>query len=147
MANTVLQDRQGPDWPLGFISVATPGTPVGIMSLVDQNNKNDPSTATSAGGTAEYTQRCQQIMFQGFKPGASHGMQNNSGLVYIIRRNAGGAGSGNRDDPGVMVFVLSPGQTIFLASAPAVVDVFSPYRYSVDADNAGDGALVTLLIF
>jgi hypothetical protein len=34
MANSVLLDRHGPDWPLGFIKVVTPGTPVGLMSLV-----------------------------------------------------------------------------------------------------------------
>lgn len=146
MANTVLQDRQGPDWPLGFVKVAAAGTPVDIMANVDSSNNNAPQTPTGT-NVAEYTQRFQQILFQGVKPGASHGMQNNSGNVYILRTNAAGAGSGNRDDTGVMVAVLAPGQTLFLASSPQVNDVFGPYRYSIDADNNNDGALVTGLIF
>jgi hypothetical protein len=109
------------------------------MSLVDPTGVNDPEASNRTGG-AEYTQRCQQIMFQGYKPGAAHGMQNNTGLVYIVRR------SGTRDDPGAIVAVLGVGQTIFLASAPVNVNIFSPYRYAIDADNAGDGALVTLFI-
>lgn len=145
MPNTVLKDRQGPDWPLGFTAVAVPGTPVRVTLLVDPNSVDAPESATS-GTSGEYTSRFQQIMFQGFKPGAAHGMQNNTGLVYIIRYNNAGAGSGNRDDPGVMVAVLPSGQTLFLASAPSNNNVWSPYRYALDADNAGDGALVTGIV-
>jgi hypothetical protein len=136
---SVLYDRQGPDWPLGLIAVAAPGTPVGIMSLVDPGSLADPSTPTAA-GVPEYSARCQQIMFQGVKA-AAHGLQVNTGNVYIVRKG------GSRDDSGTIVAMLQPGQTIWMASAPAVLDVFSPYRYYVDADNAGDSALVTLLIF
>jgi hypothetical protein len=73
-------------------------------------------------------------------------MQTNTGNVYIVRYGDKGAGSGNRDDPGVMVAVLLPGQTLFLASAPANRNVYSPYRYYIDADNANDGALVTGIV-
>jgi hypothetical protein len=150
MPNSVMRDKQGPDWPLGLITVPTPGTPVGIMSLVDSALSNDPSTATPAAGTstqpsAEYSERCQQIIFVGVKPGAAHGTQNNTGNVYITRKGAG-AGSGNRDDQGAIVYVLTPGANLFLGSAASNRNVFSPYRYSIDADNAGDGALVTLII-
>lgn len=145
MANSIYKDRQGPDWPLGFISVATPGTPVEMMSLVDPTSVNDPSSATSA-TSDEYTPRAQQIIVQAFKPGAAHGMQPNTGNIYIVRDDGVGGGSGNRDDSGAIVVVLAPGQTWTLSSAPLNRNVFSPYRYSVDADNAGDGALVTLLM-
>jgi hypothetical protein len=144
MANSINKDRQGPDWPLGFIAVVTPGTPVEVMSLVDPAPEpNEPETATSA-TSDEYTVRAQQILFQAYKPGASHGMQNNTGNIYIVRDAAGG--SGNRDDTGGIVAVLTPGQTLTLASAPLNRNVFSPYRYRIDADNAGDGALVTLIV-
>jgi hypothetical protein len=43
--------------------------------------------------------------------------------------------------------MLVPGENFYLASAPQVTDVFGPYRYRIDADNSGDGAAVTLLIF
>jgi hypothetical protein len=144
MPNSVLIDPHGPDWPLGFIKVVTPGTPVRITLNVDPQAVNAPETATQS-TAAEYTVRFQQLMFQGYNP-ASHGMQNNSGLVYIIRYLSGGAGSGNRDDTGVIVAVLSPGQTLFLASAPHNRDVWSPYRYALDADNGNDGALITGIV-
>ncbi len=143
MANSILQDRQGPDWPLGFISVATPGTPVGLMSVVDPNSYNAPNTPTGP-LVNEYTVRAQQIIFMGFKPGASHGWVLNTGNIYVLRK---GAGSSNYADTGVLVKVVVPGETFYLASAPQVTDVFSPYRYYIDADTAADGAMATLLIF
>lgn len=146
MTASVQQDRSGPDWPLGFISVATPGTPVGMMSLVDPTGVNDPASPTpGTSGADEYTARAQQIMIQGMKPGASHGTANNTGNIYIVRKGQG-AGAGNRDDTGAIVATIAPGQTLFLASAPLNRNVWSPYRYSIDADNAGDGAFVTLII-
>ncbi len=147
MANSVLQDWNGPDWPLGFIGVAVVGTPVNIMHNVDPSGLNDPSNPTPGGGAAnEYTQRSQQLIFQGFKPGTSPtGAVNNAGNVYIVRKPTS-AGSGGRLDQGVIVKVLTPGETFVIASAALNRNVFSPYRYSLDADNAGDGAWVTLLM-
>jgi len=143
MANSILNDRQGPDWPLGFIKVVTPGTPVSIMSLVDPNNYNAPNTPTSANSN-EYTVRAQQIMFMGWKPGASTGWVANAGNIYVLRK---GSGSSNYADSGVLVQVVAPGTSFYLASAPQVTDVFGPYRYYIDADNANDGCQVCLLIF
>lgn len=141
---SVQRDVHGPDWPLGAIVVATPGTPVGIMSLVDSSLLAAPATKTpGTSGAPEYTVRFQQIIFQGFKPNTD-GMQPNTGNVYIVRKGVQGAG--NRDDYGSIVYVLQPGDTLFLASAPLNRDVFSPYRYSLDADNAGDGALVVGIV-
>lgn len=146
MANSIQIDPQGPDWPIGFIKVVTPGTPVGLMSVVDPNGVNDPSTATpGTSGAAEYTIRAQQIMIQALKPGASHGTTFNTGNVYIMRKGAG-SGLGNRDDTGSIVATLNPGQTFFMSSAALNHNVWSPYRYSVDADNANDGVFVTLIM-
>lgn len=150
---TVLRDRQGPDWPLGLIAVATPGTPVSIMSLVDSANSDDPATATppnpgvpsppphTTDPSNEYTVTCQQIIFQGYKAGSGTVAAMNSGLVYIIRKGSAGA-----SDSGTIVKILQPGETWVLASSALNSNVFSPYRYVLDADVAADGALVTLLV-
>jgi hypothetical protein len=139
-------DEYGPDWPLGLIAVVTPGTPVSIMSLVDPSAVNAPNNPTPTGTDTEfeYSPSVQQIAFLAVKAGASHGTQNNTGNIYIVRKGVQGAG--NRDDYGAMVWALGPGQNLFLSSAPLERNVFSPYRYYIDADNAGDSCLVTLLI-
>lgn len=154
MPNSIMKDRQGPDWPLGIIAVVTPGTPVSIMSLVDPTNLNAPGTAVPAAsanntgaptGGNEYTERAQQIIFQAYKVSGSAGLAANTGNIYIVRAGAGG-GTGNRSDFGAIVACLTPGQTLILVGAAQNRDVFSPYRYRIDADNAGDSCLVTLLI-
>jgi hypothetical protein len=144
---TILQDRNGPDWPLGFIAVPTPGTPVPIMSNVDAANANAPQTLTppvpnsATRPSNEYTATCQQIMFQGYKAGAAPPAgAMNTGLVYIVRKG------GSKTDLGTIVKILAPGETFFLASAALNLNVLSPYRYEIDADNAADGALVTLIV-
>lgn len=141
---TVLLDRNGPDWPLGFIVVPTPGTPVPIMSNVDATLINAPQTANPPSPNSatrpsnEYTSTCQQIMFQGYKSAAPALM--NTGNVYIVRKG------GSKADTGTIVKILAPGETFFLASAALNLNVFSPYRYEIDADTANDGALVTLIV-
>ena|ERR1700678_709101 len=143
---SVQKDYQGPDWPLGTIVVATPGTPVNIMSLVDPSNFAAPQTSATyaaSNQTPEYTVRAQQMIFAGFKA-TTHGLVPNTGNIYIVRKGVQGAG--NRDDYGSMVYVLQPGLILFLGSAALNRNVFNPYRYSIDADNASDAALVTLLI-
>jgi hypothetical protein len=142
MTTTIQKDISGPDWPLGFINVATPGTPINFMANVDPNSVNSPGTPTSS-ISYEYTVRAEEIMVQAFKP-ASHGTQNNTGNIYIMRR--GVAGGGNRDDTGSIVATLTPGQTLFFTAAAVNVNVWNPYRYFIDADNSGDGAFVTLII-
>lgn len=143
MANTVLQDRQGVDWPLGYVNVPTAGTPVRLTVNVDANNTNAPETASNS-TTQEYVFTFQQMMFQGYKPNANtNGMVVNTGNVYIQRFNAGNAGSGNRSDFGVYVSVLGPGQTLFLSAGYSVNDVWNPYRYALDVDNNNEGALIT----
>lgn len=151
MANSVHRDRQGPDWPLGLITVVTPGTQVSIMSLVDAASANAPETAvggatpTGAGGVGdEYAPRAQQIIFQSYKAGTPLGPNTAAKLVYIVRKpTAGGGGTG---DNGTIVAALSPGQTFTLGSAASNRNVFNPYRYFIDADTASDGCLVTLVI-
>lgn len=140
MSQSVMTDPVGPDWPLGLIVVVTPGTPVALMSLVDPTNANSPFRA--AGGTApRMTTSFQQMSLQGLRAGASHGLRDNTGNVYLIRKI--GTGSKDYDDYGGIVVCVKPGQTIFLASGAHNNNVYSPYRYWVDGDNASDGLLVT----
>jgi hypothetical protein len=147
---SVHKDRQGPIWPLGMIQVVTPGTPVNLMSLIDAALVNAPESATSA-TSDEYTPRCYEILFFACKPGAAHGVQVNTGNIYIMRKGVQGAG--NRDDYGSMVAALPSGATtatnfpFFRLTAAALNrNVFSPYEFYLDADNGGDGCLVTLNI-
>lgn len=153
MSNTVIQDPQGIDWPLGFIDVANNGTPVNIMSVVDPSNNNAPWTPAPpypiASQVAEYTPRCHKIFLQAFKPGNNAvAWVNNSGNVYILRSPGGGsnwAGSGNKSDTGIVVGILPPGATMVIPADEMEYAKISPYRYAVDADTNGDGVSVVLI--
>jgi hypothetical protein len=144
MANSIQKNPNGPLWPLGFIAVVTPGTPVSFMSLVDPTNDNAPDAPTST-TSAEYTPRCQEFIITAQKPGAAHGTQLNTGNVYILIAPTP-TGSGNRDDMGSLILPMVPGAVFFLSSAFINLNVWSPYKLLVDADNAGDGVLVTMVI-
>lgn len=141
MVLSVQKDSRGPDWPLGLITVAAAGTPVNIMNLVDSAGINNPQLAPVA-SSPEYTYTAQQIWFQAVKSVAP--VVANVGAIYIMRKGVGGTGA--KDDSGSIVAILQPGQSLFLSSAPMNRNVFSPYRYTIDADNSGDGCIVTLII-
>lgn len=146
MANSVMQDRFGPDFPLGNIVVTVPGTPVAITSLIDAARLNDPSTPTpGTAGADEYTVNAQQIIFQAVKASAAPPkLANNTGNVYIVRKAlAGGGGVG---DLGIVIKMLVPGETFVLASSPQNRNVFNLYRYFIDADTANDACQVTALL-
>jgi len=145
MALSTFIDFFGVDWPLGFVPVANNGTPVNIMSRVDANNNWAPQSANS-----EYTVACHKVLLQGFKPGTNNnGMIPNSGFVYILRSlgpgNNNSGGPQNRTDSGAIVQVLSPGGQVILPSDEYQGPNITPYRYTLDCDTDGDGALVTLL--
>jgi len=152
MADSIQKDPQGPDWPLGFIAVAVPSTPVSIMSKVDPNNVNSPGQSIPSGGTLpagalSYTIRAKKIIFQARKPGASNtGTVVNTGNIYIVRVGVG-AGTGNRVDQGSIIRTIQP------TDPPWEMHVdedgsesLNPYRYFVDADTAGDGVYPLLII-
>lgn len=146
MPNSIHLDRQGPDWPLGLITVAASGTPINIMSVVDSGNVNAPGT--SGATSDEYTVRAYGIIFTAVKSVAPIVL--NTGAIYITRKGVG-SGTGNKADSGAIVAVLQPGvatalQTFTLLASPLNREIFSPYRYSIDADTNADGCLVTLLI-
>lgn len=152
MANSIQQDSRGPDWPLGCVTIVTPGTPVNIMFNVDPNNVNDPSAPVPSGTgtfpalTLPYTPKCQQIIFQALKPGASHGTAANTGNIYIVRKGVG-AGTGNRDDQGSIIFTLTPTANLLVfPNGYGLVDSINPYRYFIDGDTAADGCYITLII-
>lgn len=143
MALSVMKDRSGPDWPLGVVVVATPGTPVNIMVNVDPSNNNAPGT-TSNNNVAEYTPRCHKVLIQGLHAAANNnGAVFNSGFLYVTRTPAGGAGG--RADSGCWVQVIPQGGSALIPADEVDLATLSPYRYFLDADTAGDGGLVTLV--
>jgi hypothetical protein len=152
MANSVHKDIHGPDWPLGNITVATPGTYVSIMANVDSGLSIWAPQVFVPGAAPytyeslpEYTVRAQQITFQAYKVGGGPPkMAVNSGLIYIVRLALSGAGG--TSDLGTVLEILSPGQTFTLGSAALNRNVYNPYRYFIDADTAGDSCQVTLII-
>lgn len=149
MALTVVSLRTGPIWPLGFIAVANNGTPAGLMTNVDANNTMAPLFSPSPGNPgAEYTPRFRSIWFQGVKPGSNNnGLVNNAGRVYInynpLAANNNYNANCNRSDSGSMVGYVDPGGyfNLPLSLGASSLEV-SPYSYTLDADNNGDGALV-----
>jgi hypothetical protein len=146
-----MQDPQGVDWPLGFIQVVTPGTPVNLMSLVDPGNNNAPGTPTGPGlpARAEYTPTCHKIFVQAVVPANNGGMQLTQGNVYVLRAlgpgNQNSGGPGNRSDPGAMVACLFPGGFFTLPAQEFDGPTISPYRYTIDADVATDGVLAVAI--
>lgn len=146
---SIENNRRGPIWVLGNITNVSPGTPVGIMSLVDSASTNDPNNPTSP-TSDEYTVRAYEIIFQACKVSGS-GLGVNTGNIYILKRGASG-GTANRSDPGVIVAVIPPGTSGVLSPAFRLTasalnrNVFNPYDFLIDADNAGDGCQVVLEI-
>jgi len=146
MALSSYKKYQGVVQPLGFVSVATAGTPVCIMANVDANNNGSPSATTTYGGVIpESAQVCRAVTLQGYKPGAANnGMIINTGNVYVMLAAANN-GSGNRTDSGAMVKVLYPGADYTIGGTAYSDTLFSPYQIFLDSDVNGEGALTTLL--
>lgn len=151
MPNSTLQDPNGNFWPLGFVAVPAPGTPVRLTFNVDPGNNNAPGTRTGPGfGAGEYTPVAHRIWIQAYKPGGNNtAMQFTSGRVYVLQslgpNNQNSGGSGNASDTGVIITILEPGGFTNLPAMEMDGASLSPYRVSIDADVAGDGAIVTLI--
>lgn len=141
---SVQKNIHGPIWPLGFIAVPTPGTPVNIMNLVDPNNTiwnpNQPTPpSTSAVPVSEYAARAAYIWVQAVKTGSPWTIT--TGNIYVCMT------SGGKADPGGVIAVCFPGNFLQLPGVAAVKNVFNPYEIFLDADVAGEGAIVNLGIF
>ena len=144
MALSVLQNRGGPIWPLGYVNVAANGTKVCIMVNVDANNNYSPGGNYTPGSSVEYPATCRGIHVQGFKPGAgNNGMIPNNGNVYLLLAPQG-SGTGNRADSGAMVAVIPPGADYFLPASPIPMDMLQPNSFFIDVDNNNEGAVVAL---
>jgi hypothetical protein len=141
----VFQDKQGPIWPLGLITVVTPGIPVSIMSLVDSLFTDAPETPTPGTvGADEYTSRAYSIIFMPLKAGAGTMLGANTAnkLVYVVRKPIG-----STSDTGGIVIALRPGDPAFvLTGNPMERNIFNLYAFYIDADTAGDGVQVTAII-
>lgn len=144
MSNSILADIQGPDWPLGSVAVATPGTPVGLMSVADPTSKWAPGTAVDPlVGLPGYTVRGYRLVMYGYKNSGTTWVAN-TGNVYLLRK---GSGSSNRSDSGVLVEVIPTAGRVVIEGVSLVKDWCSPYRYFVDADTAADALTAVLWIF
>lgn len=147
MSQSIQKQPGGPVWPLGFIQVASNGTPVCIMHNVDANNVNSPATpnpppAQFPGPGAEYTRTFKGLSVYGFQPGNGNvGMVPNVGNVYLLLAAAGG-GAGNRTDAGSIVGIIPPGTNYFYPPPNPGSDRFSPYFLYIDADTNNDGAII-----
>jgi hypothetical protein len=116
-----------------------------MTNLIDPTGVNNPNTATSS-TSDEYTRRANQIIIQGMKDSGT-GLQDNTGNIYIIVKGGTAAGgSDNRTDKGAIILTVKAGLTAVIAASPLNKDVFTPYNLFIDADNAGDGAQITLVI-
>lgn len=149
MALSVVQLRSGPAWPLGFIAVAANGTPAGLMSRVDANNTSSPAYSPGPGNAgSEYTIRFRSLWFYGIKPGSNNnGLVNNTGRVYInynpLNASNNYNNNCNRADSGSIVGYVDPGSYFVLPQSLGDSNMqVSPYAYTIDADNDGDGAVV-----
>ena len=113
------------------------------MILVAPTLKNAPDvtnvTASSPGSRSEVTRRGLAIQFQAMKPVSSGGTQNNSGRIYIVRKNGG------RSKPGSIIRTLIAGET-YTIEVDRSMNNLSPYRYWIDVDNIGDGAFVSMFV-
>ena len=142
MALSVHQSRTGSVWPLGFVKVTTPGAQVCFMLNTDSANNQTPS-AGSNNITEEYTPVFRGFGVQAYKPAANNnGTVANTGNIYLMFYPAGGAG--NRADYGAMIKTIPSGSDWFFPPEGIGADLFSPYSFFLDADNGGDGAIVTL---
>ena len=158
MAVSTLKNIYGPLWPLGLIVVATKGTPVSIMSLVDATSANAPETASTAAGLQTTTTGMYEyascaaydILLTPMK--SVNPVVANTGAIYVVMYPLRTAGTGNNADPGVLVMTIPPFTAgtltpVHLSSTVGRLSShFNPYNLYLDSDNNSDGAIVTLLI-
>lgn len=125
---TVAKNRFGGPWPLGFIAVTVPGTPVCINSLVDPSG-----IFTSTSTTTEYSDAVAKIEFTA--------PATNAGPIYIVTKG------GSKSDTGSILATLTPGSpTYVVPSVPNNMNTLGIEQYYVDADNPNDGAQVTAFV-
>jgi hypothetical protein len=117
----------GPFWPFGLITVSTPGTPVPLT----QNFTSQQSAFTPT-GKSEYA-----VTFNQFWVEAS---STNTGNIYLV------APGGNKTITNSVLFVLTPGQYIFI-NVPAVNrNVLGINDMIIDADTAGNSCWITGMV-
>lgn len=146
MALSVQKLRGQSATSLGFVQVATSGTPVPLSLNIDPTGINSPGTpnpppAQFPGPGTEWSPAFRSFHVQGYKPGSNNnGMVVNAGNIYLMMAAAGGPG--NRSDSGAIIAVIAAGADYFFPPGGTSLDMFSPYYLYLDADNSGDGGLV-----
>lgn len=125
MANITAPN--GPFWPLGPITVATPGTPVPLTQNLNALGQSYTSTGSSA-----YAAAFNQWLLQA---GAA-----NTGNIYLIYPG------GSKADPNTIILALIPGQFYALSTSARNGNVFGLNDFVIDADTANDFVQVTGLV-
>lgn len=117
MANYTLP--YGPFWPLGRLTVATPGVPVPMTQ-----NLNAIGLTYTQGGTAQYAASFNQLWLR-----AAVG---NTGNTYLVVQG------GSKSDTNSIVIFLAPGEFIYIGDSANNRNTFGFNDFLVDADTAGN---------
>lgn len=125
MANYTMP--YGPYWPLGQITVATPGTPVPMTQ-----NLNAKGLSYTQTGGSEYAAAFNQIWVQA-------GTANTNNIYIVVQ-------GGNKNDTNSIVFALAPGQYIFIGTSAQDRNTFGLGDFLIDADTANNFAQVTGIV-
>jgi hypothetical protein len=109
-------------WPLGQITVATPGTPVYL------NTNVGPQTTPSG------TNPTGTVRQLNFTTGA------NTGLIYVLRKVSGL--SVTKANTNFIVAVIGPNMAVPLPDGLSNCDNINPDDYLIDADTAANKVVV-----
>lgn len=114
----------GPYWPLGRITVATPGTPVPLTQ-----NLNAAGLAYVPTGTSQYAAAFNQILVRAAVA--------NTANIYIV------VPGGSKNDTNSIIAFLQPGEFIYIGNSARNLNTFGLTDFLIDADTAANYAQVT----
>jgi hypothetical protein len=114
----------GPFYPFGAITVATPGTPVPLSQ-----NFTTQQQAYLPTGNSEYALNFNQLYV--------YAPTSNTGNIYLV------AQGGSKTITNSILFILPPGQFFFFGTAAPNRNVFGVLDIWVDADTASNTCQAT----
>lgn len=135
-----------PVWPLGWCKVVTPGTKLSLLQLADVNYPGALANLKSAQG--QWGAKVYQILFA--VPGSASApaqiAAGNVGTVYFGTSNMNRAAA-----TGLGIILPMPKQAanavgFYTWTNPSPNNEFRLEDYFLDADNASDGAFVTVWV-
>jgi hypothetical protein len=128
MAITAFTSPVSGLWPLGKISVGTPGTAVALNTNVGAQTNGTPTTRPSG--------NVNQLILMA--------PATNTALVYLIRKVNGLTVS--KANTNFIVAILGPGQTVSLPATQMVGTAINLDDYVVDADTAANFVIPTAVV-